>query len=269
MEKKLSYQDNNLHYNEFGSGQPVILVHGFAEDARIWSEQIKSLQKKYRLLVPDIPGSGASPYNDKLASIEDLAETIKFILDKEQIKETVLIGHSMGGYIALAFAEKYPQNLLGLGLFHSTAYPDTEEKKLARKKSIDFIRDHGAPEFIKSTMPNLFSANFNANQPARVSELISQYSSLSGESLIAYYKAMIMRPDRRSVLVKLRRPILFIIGEEDKAVPVQDSLEQTHIPELAFIHFLRNAAHMGMIEYPELTSDWLAGFISACYKPSF
>jgi pimeloyl-ACP methyl ester carboxylesterase len=118
-------------------------------------------------------------------------------------------------------------------------------------------------------MANLFSASFNANQPASVTELIRKYSNFNPESLIAYYEAMIMRPDRRAVLKELKKPILFIVGEEDKAVPLQDSLEQTHIPDLAFIHLLKNTAHMGMIENPGLTNNWLAGFIEASYHPSF
>jgi pimeloyl-ACP methyl ester carboxylesterase len=269
VEKKINYSGHDFHYYEYGSGEPVILIHGFAEDAEIWKSQVASLQNKFRLLVPDIPGSGRSPYNNNLVSIEDFSETIKLILDTEQIQKMVLIGHSMGGYIALAFAEKYAERLLGLGLFHSTAYADTEEKKAARKKSIDFIKEHGAAEFIKSTIPNLFSANFNANHANRVKEMIEKYSYFSPEALIVYYEAMIKRPDRHVLLKDLRKPILFIIGEEDKAVPVQDSLEQTHIPDLAFIHFLRNTAHLGMLEHPDLTSSWMNSFIDACNNPTF
>ena len=269
MDKKLSYLNKEFHYYEYGSGQPVVLVHGFAEDSGIWNDQIEFLQKKFRLLVPDLPGSGASPHNDQLRTIEDFAEITRVILDEEQIKESVLIGHSMGGYIALAFAAKYGHQLRGLGLFHSTAYADSEEKKAARRKSIAFIREHGAPEFIKSTLPNLFSAGFNENHSSSVNELIRKYSNFNPAALIAYYEAMIMRPDRKIVLKELGKPVLFIIGEEDKAVSPEDSLEQTHIPDIAFIHLLKKTAHMGLIENPSLTSHWLESFIEACYNPSW
>jgi pimeloyl-ACP methyl ester carboxylesterase len=269
VDKKLSYLNKDFYYSDYGSGGPVVLIHGFAEDAEIWKHQIDFLQKKFRLLVPDLPGSGASPYNERLRGMEDLAEIIRIILDKEQIDQTVLIGHSMGGYIALAFASKYGNRLLGLGLFHSTAYPDSEEKKTLRRKSIDFIKEHGEEEFIKSNLPNSFSADFKASHSDSVRELVRKYSTLTPESLISYSQGMMMRPDRRSVLKELKKPIMFIIGEEDIILPLQDSLEQTHIPDLAFIHVLKNTGHMGMIEHPDLTSNWLADFIQACYNPSW
>jgi len=267
--KKIDYLEKNLCYHEYGAGHPVVLIHGFAEDSGIWKDQVAFLQHKFRVLVPDMPGSGESTYNDRLVTIEDFAEAIKNMLDKEKIGETVLIGHSMGGYIALAFAEKYSQRLTGLGLFHSTAYADSEEKKAARRKSIGFIREYGVPEFVKSTMPNLFSGEFNANQPETISKLVNKYSYFSPEALITYYEAMIMRPDRRKVLKELNKPILFICGEEDKAVPFRDALEQAHIPDLSFIHILKNTAHMGLVENPDLTNHWLAGFIEASCNPTW
>jgi pimeloyl-ACP methyl ester carboxylesterase len=269
VNKKLSYLNKDFYYYDYGSGKPVVLVHGFAEDAGIWKDQIDFLQKQFRLLVPDLPGCGASPHNEQNRGLEDVPEMIRIILDKEEIDEMVLIGHSMGGYIALAFAAKYGNRLKGLGLFHSTAYPDSEEKKTLRRKSIDFIMEHGEEEFIKSNLPNSFSTDFKVGHSTTVRELVRKYSNLTPESLISYSRAMMMRPDRRSLLKELNKPIMFIIGEEDIILPLQESLEQTYIPDLAFIHLLKNTGHMGMIEHPELTSGWLADFIQACYHPSW
>ena len=111
------------------------------------------------LIVPDLPGAGKSDMIDDM-SMEGMAEMLKAIIDKEKISSFVLIGHSMGGYITLAFAEKYPQYLIKFGLFHSTAYADNEEKKAIRRKGIDFIKEHGAFEFLKNTTPNLFSPDY-------------------------------------------------------------------------------------------------------------
>jgi pimeloyl-ACP methyl ester carboxylesterase len=269
VDKKLRYLNKEFHYYEYGSGKPLVLVHGFAEDAGIWNNQIDFLQKKFRLFIPDLPGCGSSAYNEQLSTIEDFAEIIRTILDNEQINETVLIGHSMGGYISLAFAAKYGKLLLGLGLFHSTAYPDSEDKKTLRRKSIDFIKEHGEEEFIKSNLPNSFSADFKANHPTVVSELVRKYSNLTPESLISFSKAMMVRPDRRALLKELNKPIMFIIGEEDVILPLQESLAQTHISDLAFIHLLKNTGHMGMIEHPALTGNWVGDFTEACYHPSW
>src|SRR3979409_2265854 len=106
-----------------------MLVHGFAEDHKIWELQVDYLKKDFLLIVPDLPGSGRSVFNPQLSTIDDYADVIKFILDEEGISACTIIGHSMGGYITLAFAKKYPDQLNAFGLFHSTTYADSEEKK--------------------------------------------------------------------------------------------------------------------------------------------
>ena len=156
-------------YRVYGKGKPVMLVHGFGETGDVWEKQIAHLEKDFQLIVPDLPGSGESEIVEDM-SMEGLAEVIKKILDavsgSVQSKappsegfgeasplkggEVVLIGHSMGGYITLAFAEKYSTYLSAFGLFHSTAFADSEEKKETRKKGIEFVQKHGAFEFLKN-----------------------------------------------------------------------------------------------------------------------
>lgn len=128
----LLFRETPVHYTIDGAGKPVILLHGFGEDSAIWQSQIEALQNNYQLIVPDLPGSGQSEFIAG-ADIETYAEIIKAIIDKEKTisgaEKVLLIGHSMGGYITLAFAEKYPQYLTAFGLFHSSAFADTDEKK--------------------------------------------------------------------------------------------------------------------------------------------
>ena len=119
----------------------------------------------------------------------------------------------MGGYISLAFAEKYPELLNAFGLFHSTAYADDEAKKEARRKGIEFIKNNGAAAFIKNTTPNLFSEKTKKENPELVEKLVDQSQNFSSEALIQYYEAMIQRPDRTSVLKSFQKPVLFIIGQ--------------------------------------------------------
>lgn len=258
---------------------PVVLLHGFAEDGAIWDQQIEQLKNDYRLLIPDLPGSGrSSPLIDATsssaladetpaippegASMEDLADIILALLDSEGIKRCVLIGHSMGGYIALAFANKYPKRLLGLGLFHSTAYADTEEKKAARQKSIEFIRKNGSAAFIRQSTPNLFAADTQSSRPGLLNDMISRYSSFLPDSLTGYYEAMIRRPDRTQVLKEFAGPVLFVIGAQDQAVPPRHALEQSHMPALSHIHILDNAAHLGMLEATDRCNQILHTFLN-------
>ncbi len=261
QQKNIIYQSSTIFYRIAGKGKPVLLLHGFGEDGTVWDKQVDFLKTHFRLLIPDLPGSGQSSMIPDM-SIEGLADAVKAVLDTELQKqhqeeaETVsLIGHSMGGYITLALAEKYPHLLNALGLFHSSAFADDDEKKAARLKSISFIQNNGPYEFLKTSIPGLFHRGQDGLQPSdpydhqqEMDALVEQGKNFSAEALIQYYQAMIARPDRTAVLKNFPRPILFILGEHDKAVPMAQGLKQTHLPGLSYIFVLRNSAHMGMWE---------------------
>jgi pimeloyl-ACP methyl ester carboxylesterase len=238
-----------------------MLLHGFAEDGEVWKYQTEFLKDHCQLIIPDLPGSGLSPFNNQLNTIDDYAEAVKAILDNEKISNCILIGHSMGGYIALAIAEKYPQLLKAFGLFHSTAFADTEEKKQIRLKAIDFINTNGAATFIKTTTYNLFAQPYKTNHPEQIEALIKSGSNFTNEALAQYYHAMINRPDRTTVLKNVSIPILFIIGEHDVAVPLQSSLQQCHLPSKSYIHILENSGHMGLWEETAKANKILLDFI--------
>ena len=261
MDKIINYRSSTIFYRKEGNGYPVILIHGFAEDGSIWQNQISYLAKNYKLIIPDLPGSGKSPFYPQLITIDDYAECIEFITDKEKISDCIIIGHSMGGYITLAFAEKYPEKLKAFGLFHSTAYADSDEKKSARKKGIEFIQKYGSYEFIKQSVPNLFAENFRKEHPETVSELIERYNNSNPHSLVSYYNAMMDRPDRTRVLKDFKKAVLFIIGEKDSAVPLEHSMQQSFLPELCYIHILENTAHMGMFESKDRSNKILNEFL--------
>jgi len=243
----------------------VVLLHGFAEDGDVWRYQQPELSKQYKLLIPDLPGSGQSEMIDDM-SMEGMAACIKDLLEAEADSASgpvtlTMIGHSMGGYITLAFAEKWPSLLAGFGLFHSTAYADTEEKKTNRQRSIGFIQTHGSYDFIRQSTPNLFTETYRIKNSTIVAEMIGRYSSFDPLALIAYYEAMIKRPDRIAVLQSFSRPVLFIIGKHDTAIPFKDSMKQCHIPQQAVIHVLETSAHMGMWEQKENSTECLLNFL--------
>ena len=276
-----------LFYHDTGNGPAVILIHGFAEDGATWDNMAGPLSACCRLIIPDLPGSGRSsalpttgpstaaspnagidrslerPLLERPLSIEDLAAAVKALLDHLDIEKCIMIGHSMGGYITLAFAEKYPDRLTAFGLFHSTAYPDSEEKKAIRRKSIDFIRKNGADLFIRQSTPGLFGQYTQQHRPELIDAMIDRYIGFSPDSLIGYYQAMITRPDRTAVLREFYGPVLFIIGEEDTIVPLQSALEQSHLPAVSHIHLVKNTGHEGMHEAPDApATDILQDFIN-------
>ena len=271
--KHIIFRDKKIFYRAEGKGKPVMLVHGFAEDGNIWKYQVEKLREHFRLIVPDMPGSGKSERLDGEIFLEDYAEVLKAIVDKEiagteagEENLFTLIGHSMGGYITLAFAEKYHRALRAFGLFHSSAYEDDEAKKNIRRKGIEFIRNNGAPAFLRTTTPNLFSKKTKECNPELVEELIEETKYFSPESLIQYYEAMIQRPDRTHVLKTFPKPVLFIIGKYDNAVTLQASLQQSHLPAISDIHILQNSAHIGMWEERDKSTQSLFSFLDQSYK---
>jgi pimeloyl-ACP methyl ester carboxylesterase len=295
MHKELLYQNKKIFYRSEGIGKPVLFIHGFGENGEVWKTQIGFLKDNlpadetgFKLIIPDLPGSGKSEMIDDM-SIEGMAEVIKTILDdclqKENIStaesskalsfrvpiasgmgEACIIGHSMGGYVTLAFAEKYPEYLKAFGLFHSTAYADNEEKKTARRKAIEFISQHGASEFLKNITPGLFSSTTKDERPELIDQFISGLNNFSSSALVSYYMTMMQRPDRTTILKKATVPILFIIGEQDNAVPLQDSLRQCHLPEKSYIHILHHSGHMGMLEEAYISNYILKNFLLEIYS---
>lgn len=260
MYKQLTYNNSVLSYQCSGAGPAVVLLHGFGEDSSVWAFQ-KVLEQHFQMLMPDFPGSGKSGMLADM-SMESLADVVYFMLQNEGIEKCILIGHSMGGYIALAFAEKHETLLSGLGLFHSSAFADTEEKIATRKKGIAFMAEHGAANFLRTAIPNLYSTATKESKPTLIEQQLQAASGFSKETLIANYEAMIQRPDRTEVLRRIAVPVLFIVGRWDTAVPLQSGLSQCYLPQLAYIHVLDRSGHMGMMEEPEKTNAVLNQYVS-------
>jgi pimeloyl-ACP methyl ester carboxylesterase len=260
MEKIILYQNKKIFYRSTGTGQPVMLVHGFGEDGDVWKNQTDHLKDKFHLIIPDLPGTGRSEMINDM-SMEGMAEVLHSIIHEENIEKCSVIGHSMGGYITLALAGHYWNHVSAFGLFHSSAFADTEEKKETRKKGIEFIKQHGAFEFLKTSTPNLFSPHSKQQMPDSITDFISTLANFSGDALVSYYNAMMARPDRTAVLKNTENPVLFIAGEHDNAVPLNDVLKQCHLPEKSYFHVLRKSGHMGMIEEPEKANRILGEFL--------
>jgi pimeloyl-ACP methyl ester carboxylesterase len=260
MKKEILYNNNTIFYRVIGTGKPVVLVHGFGEDGEIWHNQVKYLQDKFKLIIPDLPGSGHSDLINEM-SMEGMAEVVFAIMKNEQCIPCPVIGHSMGGYITLALAEKHPESLSAFGLFHSSAFADSDEKKANRQKGIAFIQQHGAGEFLKTVTPNLFAPESKEKIPEVIKDLLEQGNNFTPQSLVSYYQAMMQRPDRTDVLRKTAVPVLFIMGKYDNAVPMEDSLKQCHLPEKSYIHILAQSGHMGMLEEADRCNQILEEFL--------
>jgi len=266
MQQQFIYQNSNISFRIVGAGKPVVLLHGFGEDSHVWDEQITVLEKDCQLIIPDLPGTGLSDMvqaNNQPISIEDYANVIHDLIMHLKIDSFIMLGHSMGGYITLAFAEKYPSILTAFGLVHSTAFADSEEKKQNRSRSIELIENFGGYAFLKNTIPNLFSDRYKKQHPEKVAALIEGSKVFTDKALQQYTLAMQERPDRTAVLRSSKVPVLFIIGTDDVAAPMADVLQQVYLPEVSYIHILENTGHMGMLERTEQLNQHMKAFIAA------
>jgi len=234
----------SIHHEDYGEGYPIVLLHGFCETLKIWRGIAIKLSDTFRVMIPDLPGFGDSPLLQRPFSIEDVGRAIFRWMDDLRVPESVVIGHSLGGYVALAMARINPERLAGIGLFHSTAYPDNHEKKTNRNKTIGFVRSHGVAPFVETFVPGLFHQKDNPGV-ALVHEMAM---ATTVSTLVSYAEAMRDRPSSVDVLENFPRPILMVAGEQDAITPYGPSSEQTAKMRFPFFKGLTNVGHMGMFE---------------------
>lgn len=226
--------------------RPIVFLHGFCEDSSVWDDFLADFSESYIVCI-DLPGFGKSD-TVKNCTIRDMASIVYTVLMDFDLSNCLLIGHSMGGYVALEFARQFPQKLSGLVLFHSQCFADSTSKKENRKKNIDFIQKNGSIHFVKQLIPNLFATGFGSKSSLTISKLVFAASQYHKAGIINALEAMIGRADNQPVLECAEYPVLFIIGKEDVAIPKENSFNQLVFPTISSIHILNNVGHMGMFE---------------------
>ncbi|MCX2738388.1 alpha/beta fold hydrolase [Pontibacter anaerobius] len=252
-------------YTDHGSGDTLVFLHGFCESKQVWAEFTKPLQQKFRTIALDLPGFGDNTHNISSYSMESMADYVKHTLEELNVRRCILVGHSMGGYASMAFAKKYGNMLQGLCLFHSSALPDTDEKKENRDKSIDYVERHGVINFINPFVEPLFFKG-NRDWLTQEIEMMKEIGRATPqESVTGALAAMRDRPDRTDVLKKATFPVLFIFGKEDGAVPLEKALEQCHLPGNSMVYFLEKTGHMGMFERPYETRKAIEKFAETIF----
>jgi pimeloyl-ACP methyl ester carboxylesterase len=257
---------NQISYHKYGSGNTIVLLHGFPEDGELWRQVYPALSARFTVIIPDLPGSGNSILPKGDLSIEQLATSVQIILEHEGIGKAAIAGHSMGGYVALAMAELYPQLVAGISMVHSTAEADDDAKKETRRKAIELIRKGGREAFIKQMIPNLFSPAYSQVNKQVIAEQIQRGMRLEADSLVGYYTAMMNRPVRVSTIAKAGYPVQWIVGKDDNVVPFHKALQQSYLADRDFVSLYDNCGHMSMLENPErLTAD-INEFVTYCYN---
>ncbi|WP_256761223.1 alpha/beta fold hydrolase [Cohnella sp. WQ 127256] len=248
-----------IAYEEAGSGQPIILLHGYCGSHRYWDEVMPLLAPFGRVIAPDIRGHGKSSASESQYAMDQLADDLMELLDELNIDQVNLFGHSLGGYIALAFAEKYPERLLTLGLVHSTTFPDSEQAKEGRLKAVETIKEHGISSFVDGLIPKLFATEHHASKTLQLRKAKEIGYGTSMRGAIGCALGMRERPDHITVLERLPIPVLLLAGELDGVIPPEKRfpIVKDNITAVT----LDNVAHMGMMEDPQTFAASIGSFL--------
>jgi pimeloyl-ACP methyl ester carboxylesterase len=245
-----------------GQGNPLILLHGFCETHKIWEDIVDSLAINNSVFCLDLPGFGKSAMPENEFSISVIATQIIEWIKENRIENPILIGHSLGGYIALEIARQNSIKLKGLVLFHSTAQADTQEKKANRNKVIDFVSKNGAEAFLANFVPSLFYKKDNF----QLEKIRNLCAATKAEAIIRCSSAMRDRSNYLDLLKIAPFPILFLCGEYDSFISGEDSRNQSISCINSTLIFLSNTAHLGMIENPTDSIKALNRFIEKCFS---
>lgn len=258
-----NYQGKNIHYTTEGQGNTIILLHGFMESLQIWKDFSKELSANFNIICIDLPGHGKSECIATVHSMDQMADIVKQIADYLAVSSFVLIGHSMGGYVSLQFADQYPLMLRGLGLFHSQALADSEETKKNRDRTCEIVKLN-RKNFISQFIPDLFATENVERFATEIQILQSQVIDMSEEAIIAALKGMKIRDAKLNVLTDLDLPLLFILGKKDSRVNLQQAMAQAMLADHAEI-LLLNVGHMGYIEARDETLFTVGAFAEKCF----
>ena len=243
----------------------IVFLHGFLESPAIWPAFIDDAFADCHVLMPALPGyEAASAATDY--SLEAAAEAVRAELAAAGSGQAVLVGHSMGGYVALAFAEKYPGLVAGLGLFHSSALPDTAEDAERRARNRTFLVEHGVAAFADEFLQPQLSSVHRESLTSSVAELQAIAAAVPLPVALGSLDAMAQRPDRRAVLEKATYPVLFIAGKDDHAVPPEKTHEESLLPDYCTVVWLAGVGHLGFIERPTDTRRAVRHLLEAAFS---
>ncbi|MCS7075852.1 MAG: alpha/beta hydrolase [Bacteroidia bacterium] len=257
------YQD--IRYFSLGNtGEPIILLHGFCEHAGIWADFAQKLAPHHYIVAMDLLGH--TPYAtvpDKTTfTIDDMADRVVLLLEHLNIPSATVIGHSMGGYVALNLLKRYPDYLSGLGLFHSTPYPDDEEKKNTRNRMITLLKEGRKAQFIELQMTKLTDEEgWKKIGQEKQDEVFEMMLSIHHNGMIAALQAMRDRKSSVDVLIGTPIPVVFILGKKDTLIPISSLQDVLTAPLYAYTHVIQDAAHLGMLENPDACYSAIKDFM--------
>lgn len=241
----LLHKNTKVYYTDAGKGFAVVLLHGFLENSSMWNDIVEVLSKKNRVVCIDLLGHGNSENHGYIHTMEDQAEMVKGVLNFLKLRKYVLIGHSMGGYVSLAFAKLFGNNVKGLCLMNSTALPDSDEKKINRDRAIVAVKQNHKT-FVRIAIPMLFSEENRTVFSNEINEISQEALEISPQGIIAALEGMKIRSDQTSIYKSALFPIQMIVGKQDPALEYHTLIDQTKGTNVEVVEFADG--HMSHIE---------------------
>ncbi len=264
MLKTATFKKGKINFSDTGKGRVVVLLHGFLGSHLIWENTIANLSKSYRVIAIDLPGHGSTQNFGYVHTMDLMAKSVKAVLDSLRIKKYVLVGHSMGGYVTLAFADLFPDNINGFCLFHSSGYADTDDKKRDRVRSAKVVKAN-YKIYTHEVIRNLFAAKNLKYLKKEISFANKIADKTSKQGIVAALLGMKDRAARDIILGLVEYPIMMIIGELDNVLPFEQLLEQSKKIQKQTVLYLEHDGHMGFLENPRVTNKALRKFLRKCF----
>ncbi|MGM7681466.1 alpha/beta fold hydrolase [Cytobacillus sp. Hm23] len=260
LKKRFISGNLTLSYEDVGQGEPIVLLHGFCGSLAYWERIMPKLAKQYRVIAPDLRGHGGSTYQTDDYTIEDMAEDIKLLLEALNINKVSMFGHSLGGYITLAFVERYSSMLNSFSLIHSTAFADSDEAIAGREANIKKVEKDGVDPLINGLVPKLFSENNVMKMKEEVAYIKEIGYKTSKEGTIGALNAMKNRPNRSDILEHTSLPVLLVAGEQDRIISTAKvfSTSKDNITQ----SLIKHVGHMSMFEDSEQLLSDIKSFLS-------
>lgn len=244
----LAYKGIEINYNITGKGAPLVLLHGFLENLKMWDEIIEDISKNYTCITIDLLGHGNTDCIGYIHRMEDMAYAVKAVLDISTNTKPIFIGHSMGGYVSLAYLNLFPDEVSGLILLNSTSFPDSEERKINRSRAISIVKKN-PNAYTSMAIANLFAEKNRETHKNEIEKIKNEASRTPLQGIIAALEGMKIRKDHTETLLKFKGDKIIFTGEKDPVLSYQQSVNESKLCNTNLI--VLNGGHMSHIENKE------------------
>jgi pimeloyl-ACP methyl ester carboxylesterase len=261
MKKYFDYRNGKIHYTDIGTGEVIVLLHGYLESSEVWDSFVQKLSAGFRVISVDLPGHGHSDIYGESHTMEFMATVVKDLLKYLNVEKAFIAGHSLGGYVSLAFLELYHNLLSGYCLFHSHPFADSPEALDKREREIKLVKAGKKDLIYPDSITKMFAADNLEKFKGALYNSRKIASKISGEGIIAVLRGMMSRPSRLYLMEKGIVPCLWILGAKDNYIDCEQIRKKVRLPENAKTVILKNSGHMGFIEEEELSAIIIAKFI--------